>query len=973
MAERSFAARRAGRLVDRSFPVAPTLVGEGAWAGLAFVRPEEGLVAALRPWRDEIVALRRGAIDGGPDAPDLLVVIFARPVAGAAERLAGALPLVAATGAELRSFVARDAVPAELVRIDPAEIRRISLWWNGRQHRIAIDTLARVSLAALWDRPRITVHEAVRAVVGVPAAGGGRRGSGERVAKISHADVPAFDDGTDVIGDVDARLRDLQERTTLGAIFGRLFRPRVLGEGGADGEPGEGSAPREPEPGLMQDLMGWVRWHTPLGAALRRQFAERMELVEQLIAKGDLDSALKLALMMGKPQAEDAKPSSRYPNMLPGMRASLDFNLPRSAHVSPIFSDDSYAATRQRYIALAERLEREGDYRRAAYIQSQLLEDHRAAVLTLERGELYREAARLALQAGLEPVLTIRLLFQAGDRDAALALARRFACFDQLAEDSRDAHPEFHAAVVRAWTQALVASGQPLRALQVTDALAAPADADPALRDARREWLATALRDCGGDGFSPELAVRALTCLDAGDAATQRWITAFPDGAAEGLGDLAGVLGAVQAMVRGEDEHAADWLLALPATFARVAPEGHAEQAGFWSGPAQPILDAVVRGTIAHAAGRIGQADVGALQDLLVRARLPVLAADLGKLRKLNRGGAVQSRTYRLLPPDVVRPAVERACVLGTGHVLLWRESGLLELLDRHGAPLWRQRLSDVTALVPVGGGPNAIVIQALGEGRSRLTRFASHQRQFHAIGSADLRAHHDVTTESQWLVQFAGEIGALDLAALCAPAPEIAFLWSCKLTEQVSTLAFAHFAEGPHWVTVDVGAYRRGVMEVWSLDTAGRLHTRICFPPDRGEGAERIPWVLASEHLRIEAAGDGGRKATLLIWSDETEQRARREVADRAPANDLSWIQSGDLGRAAVQAAAGKVVIRPLAKRLAPFVIETAAGLACVARSVGALGVRAKGEVPVGACLFADPQGRLVMVDAESGRVLVV
>lgn len=185
----------------------------------------------------------------------------------------------------------------------------------------------------------------------------------------------------------------------------------------------------------------------------------------------------------------------------------------------PILDGQAFVALQWRYRDLAHKLETDGDFHRAAYIFSQLLGDHARAVEVLEKGEFFIEAARLALDARLEPAIAIAMFYKAGELDTALALAKRTGCFDRLAEHSRDKGGAYHAYVMKAWTDMLVATGQGQRALQVTDPLAADAAADPTLLAERRRWLSTALNDASGCTLDTELIARALL--------TARWGSIF--------------------------------------------------------------------------------------------------------------------------------------------------------------------------------------------------------------------------------------------------------------------------------------------------------------------------------------------------------------------------------------------------------------------------------------------------------------
>jgi hypothetical protein len=89
---------------------------------------------------------------------------------------------------------------------------------------------------------------------------------------------------------------------------------------------------------------------------------------------------------------------------------------------------------------------------------------------------------------------------------------------------------------------------------------------------------------------------------------------------------------------------------------------------------------------------------------LLRLAGLTVLAADIGKLGKLHRASQ-KPRASGRCPPATHRPRVLAGCVLGNGLIVAWRVNETLEVFDRHGAPVWRHHVPEVTALVPLGSG----------------------------------------------------------------------------------------------------------------------------------------------------------------------------------------------------------------------------------------------------------------------------
>lgn len=987
MTERSHATRRTARSIDCDFPAMPTLAHADWCDGMAFVLRPCAAAPDLRPIREAVRAMWRGTPGPADDAPELFLVAFVAPMRVDAARWPSALPLVASRGAALTSFAQAGDAPAGEARTSTTETRRLELWWGGRAHRIAVDTLEPLPIASLWEMPRVAVHRpAVRvrvAASGVPATGAAAEGPVHRLAQVSRAEVPIDADGADLLRDMVARLNDAEQRIRFSSIlkqaFGRLFSTRTLGEGGG-GQPGAGQGRPQPrQPGLLDNLAGWFRWHTPFGASLRNQFGERLGLVEKLLASGDLDGALRLALKLGRDNPEN-KPRSRYPGQLPGMRARLDFEMSNDSFTAPIFAGSTYYAMRARYLQLAEQLEKDGDFHRAAYIHSQLLGDHRRAVLVLEKGKLFREAAKLAIDSKQEAPLAIRMFFLAGDTEAALALAKRTACFDQLAEESRDKDPAFHAYVVKAWTDMLLATGQPLRALQVTDHLADAADEDYALLGTRRSWLRAALAVDEGEGFDSELAVRAiLTAHWNGDDLSADGIGAFPFVAAAGSGPHAAILTWFQSIVRGEAEDGARTMLNLLGHFARLGAPNHAEQAAFWKAPAQPVVEGFARALIATASSSLSSADLQTLRRVLNHADLRVLEADIGKLTKLHVAARRPDPEWQVPPVAAVKPAVKCACLLGNGNMLIWRENRLLQLLDRDGTSLWQQNISDVTALVAIGTSPNVILIQSQRDGASLLTRFASHSRAFHPIGKVALAAHHDLTSESQWLVQIGGEIGALDLVKLCAPEPRIEFLWSCSLTDRLQVIAFSQSSNGPGWVTRDVSRDRGGVLEIWSLHSNGHLTTRICLPVAPAELSRPIApedwcWFAQQSYDRMLATGpDSGRKPMFVsMWTEQQEDMARTFAATRARARiaEFDTVQSCDLNRPYMALASGAGISLVEPHTGTPLMTLKQGGdiaLTCLARE--AFDASSK----PGTVLMADAQGRLFVIGLRDRRVTVL
>jgi len=986
MRKASHAAARALRDIDRDFPARPTLPVSMACAGLAFIGRGAETPTALAPLRERLESLRRGTLGTGADASPLLLATFTSPLRMDETAWPSALRLAPSSPSNLASH-GQLATPAD---DRPAGgWRTLDLWWAGKQHRIALDALEPVSLATLWELPRLHIH-AAQAPEHRPhgAAADETAEPSTALTPVTRAGPPVATSGASELRQMDEALRaeaGLRRREGGGkGWFAWLFRTRAAGQSGAGaGRPGPWG-PARPRPAPLDRLMGWLRWHTPLGNALRRQFGDRLRQVERMIASGDMDAALRLALRLGGGRRQ-ARPPTRYPNQLPGMRARLDFEIDDDSFAAPILAEGDFFQLQSRYRALADQLEAKGDFRRSAYIHSQLLGDHARAVHILEKGDMLAEAIKLAIQSRQDPVLIIRLLYTNGQLDEALAFARRTACFDQLAEDSRQRDPAYHAYVVEAWTQHLLESRQAFRALQVTDHITGIAD----LAAARRTWLDLALGEAGPDCFGGELAVRMLLTahwsredLHAGSLAD------FPAMRVAGQNGatFAVALDWVQQVLWGEAERSREAVIGMLAALSRLADPQRDEQAAFWSGPSVTVLEAFARAVVEQAADHLDRADLGALHALLQKARLPVLAADMQKLRKLEAPKLKPDRDWIVPPVATIRPPVVRGCFLANDTMLVWRENGLLQLIDRHGALRWQQSVGAISALVTIGTSTDVIVVQAERDGASRLTRFATHSRTFHPIGTVKLNAHHDITSESQWLVQIAGEIGALDLARLCARTPAIEFAWSCALTDRLAAIAFAHEPGGSSWLTRDLSPERFGIVESWTLRRSGDLVTRICLPsaPKENEALMAAPatwsWMSAQGNLVTMQEGVGNW-LQMLPWNDRDEERARIFSARRRMAGQEDDIfQPCDLARPFVTASSGPsgteiFVGRPGPQQMGTTLLSSEdMGMMLLARSPpGPSMQKVSDRSSLGLAMLADRFGRLFIVDGAAARIDVL
>lgn len=963
MSDHGFAARRSRERLGPDFPARPVLSREVPCSGLVVIDRDGGALRAARRLRTDIRSMFRAVLPNAPAPDPCLLLLFETPQRLAVTDWPNALPVMTGSGWTLKSF--SDAV-SQTAPPRGAEARHIDIWWAGAPHRLALDGLERVSLATLWDMPDVVVHR-LPPPRPPKQLWGEASPPGARAVTPGRAALPFGPNEEGVFADTARRIASLDERTTLRSI-GHQIRDRLLGRRAV----GEGNEAADREPGVLTNLAGWLLWHTPLGVPLARQFAARMKLVERLMAAGDVDSALRLALKLSNADEEEAKRKA-YPTRLPGMRMGLDFQIGAPGFAMPILGGGDYASLHARYVGMAERLEREGDYRRAAYVRSQLQGDHAAAVRTLERGEMFRDAAKLALDAGLEPALAISMFFKAGDADMALALAKRADCFDQLAEESRRADPVFHAYVLRAWTDRLIVTGQVLRALQVTDPLAAGEVADVELLRWRRAWIDRALGEAA-DELPSELAARALLTGDWSDARVGQsdpFSLGFdaPNAAATGLQWLAAQV----------EQGQGEMLQQFAATLLRLADAG-TEQSSFWTIAAPPVVETLARALIASASV-LGSREMQDLRALLVRAELRVLALDIGKLKLSHMARSGSDFTWTLPPPEATQSPVRHACLLHDGRIALWRASGIMQWLDPTGALRWQGAVSEIVGLVPIGGSADIIVVQADRDGGHRLSRFASRSRSFHPIGTTDLVAWHDLTSDGQWMVQIGGQIGALDLVKLCAPVPEIAFLWSCSLTENLEVCAFYRHPKSPAWITRDRTEARRDVTELWVLQQGRTLKTSLCGPAPTyvGVDARDVPlWFWANEsYPDIRLFHNRSGVLPIVAWSEIEEHKLTTSMAARMREGSYIPLRiiSCDGHRARVGLEARQTSLSVAfdnQTRKLNIAHDAAAAPTCLARGERIVAHRA-GYHPSdqsSILLLADAHGRLIVADLSTQRV---
>lgn len=264
--------------------------------------------------------------------------------------------------------------------------------------------------------------------------------------------------------------------TALGRALGGLLRDfQTLfpdrGTGGGAGGAGRGRVPSGPG-AVPQD------WELPfadrlsrvarraagrmisafrLSGLIGRKHAEYVGKMLDMFERGDLTEALKHAIPLGSMPGMDHLPPS-----LGGLgpRADLSispFMTPASSAigVGGGFFQDLESIYRRAF----QRLEQEGRIEEAAFVLAELLHANEEAVAFLERHGRYRLAAEIAEARELPPGLVIRQWFLAGDRDRAVAMARKLGAFADAVGRLEKSDPEKAKALRMLWADSLATSG----------------------------------------------------------------------------------------------------------------------------------------------------------------------------------------------------------------------------------------------------------------------------------------------------------------------------------------------------------------------------------------------------------------------------------------------------------------------------------------------------------------------------------
>jgi hypothetical protein len=437
-----------------------------------------------------------------------------------------------------------------------------------------------------------------------------------------------------------------------------------------------------------------------------------MQHMVDLFERGDLREALRHAIPLGV-KGGDALPALRGLGARDELRIQPDVTQASSA---VLLEGSGFEFLRRLYRQAFERLVREERIEEAAFTLAELLRSDEEAVAFLERHGRPKLAAEIAEARGLPAGLVVRQWFLAGDRERAVAVARRRGAFaDAVARLERDPARREEAASLRMiWADVLARAGNYVGAVDVAQQV-------PAAEKLVRAWMTRAI-DVGGLAGARMLGRKLGRFPEAFDDhrdALARWSDA---------GDAA--LAAERA--------------ALAEGFCGAKPNDAIRAA------ARPLLRAMIadgpRSGLA-ASERL----VGRLAQLLGDDALRV---DLPAARRLP-AAPLASRdvplTISIASLDAGAIAVSDAALLPDGKILLALGELGIRLISRESRVVWEAD-QPASWLVLSDSGDRALAIASRG-GAKRVARVDLAHRRAEAWCEASLHAWAPTFNGSMWVV----------------------------------------------------------------------------------------------------------------------------------------------------------------------------------------------------------------------------
>lgn len=603
----------------------------------------------------------------------------------------------------------------------------------------------------------------------------------------------------------------------IGALFGtflavwilfRWFVPKDRAVGTGASAPGRAAngkgraAPAPRGPGLLSRMWGWAIWNTRAGDGFRNKLQRHMDDVQRMIDQGEIDRALKNAISIAREQEKEEGKSAPL-SALPKPRGSLDLDFSGVQWpTSSIITTSGLEGLAGQYRALAQQLFDAGDYKRAAFIYSELLDDARSAIRVLEDGGAYEDAAKLATVRRQPGADITRLWFLADHKEIALVMAKRYGAMELIANEAEKKDPDFATFVRRHWIDELVLAGDLVKAIQASAGRPDFAGIHTAIIQQ------AALAGLAGD---PQVLGPATLHLDWPRAAL------LPEFRSDRTDATTLIARQLNKLLHDRDEQIGDLRHRLLDHLIRYRPAD--TQGELAPGERLPALtDRLIRAVLFFDAQHPGAPDIASLKKAATIYKLATLAVDLGQIRRNNKVSTPSSRKI-VLPPG--GPAVDPvwhalACTQG-GTTLAAKTSGALVLIGREGEAQWTDYISDIAGLVPIG--PGRLVLLVRGKAPSyQLSLLDIALHRYRDLGRIDLLTWHTQADAKGWLVQTREAVCHLDVPALIDQVPRIETLWSVKQIVPVRVCAFNQTPFVIRWATQRLGDGRPGLIEIWTM-----------------------------------------------------------------------------------------------------------------------------------------------------------
>lgn len=226
----------------------------------------------------------------------------------------------------------------------------------------------------------------------------------------------------------------------------RVSRTRVSNAGRSTG-----TGTRSPSRGSA--ALARLVLRSPLRHEVSRRHAKYLERLNRQFTSGDLGEALRNALPLG------GGGDDRLTLGLPARRDNLRLTAGGSQGGAIPFGPEVQSYLRNMYQEAARDLEAAGQIDEAAFVLAELLHDVLECIALLERHKRFETAAAFAENRAIQPALTIRLWWLAGDRLRAMRLARKSNEYALVLERLVESDPENAHQFRLGWVDELERSG----------------------------------------------------------------------------------------------------------------------------------------------------------------------------------------------------------------------------------------------------------------------------------------------------------------------------------------------------------------------------------------------------------------------------------------------------------------------------------------------------------------------------------